>query len=133
MEEKRRQAIDFKEAACCPSAIVQGHHGEKTVCVRKCPGKLGPSARPTAISTQPKQGQESHHQLRQLLIGAVILASLIGAVILASLIGAMILASSQYFALWKICCQNQIVKDFNRRLKAKFWHLPNCSFNENLS
>ena len=37
--EERRQA-DFKEAACYPSAVVQGGlHGEKMVCVvGECPG-----------------------------------------------------------------------------------------------
>ena len=28
-EEKRKQATDFKEAASCPSAVVQGKNGEK--------------------------------------------------------------------------------------------------------
>ena len=27
--EERRQETDFKETACCPSAVVQGQHGEK--------------------------------------------------------------------------------------------------------
>ena len=38
--EKKRQA-DFKEAACYPSAVVQGLHGEKMVCVRGVPGVTG--------------------------------------------------------------------------------------------
>ena len=38
--EERRQA-DFKEAACYPSAVVQGLHGEKMVCVRGVPGVTG--------------------------------------------------------------------------------------------
>ena len=38
--EEKRQA-DFKEAACYPSAVVQGLHGEKMVCVRKVPGVTG--------------------------------------------------------------------------------------------
>ena len=36
--EERRQGTDFKEAACCPSAVVQGQHGEKIVCVGELPG-----------------------------------------------------------------------------------------------
>ena len=35
--EEIRQA-DFKEAACYPSAVVQGLHGEKMVCVRRVHG-----------------------------------------------------------------------------------------------
>ena len=38
--EERREA-NFKEAACCPSAIVQGVHGEKMVCVKGVPGVTG--------------------------------------------------------------------------------------------
>ena len=38
--EERRQA-DFKEAACYPSVVVQGLHGEKMVCVRGVPGVTG--------------------------------------------------------------------------------------------
>ena len=38
--EERRQA-DFKEAACYPSAVVQGLHGEKMVCVRGVLGVTG--------------------------------------------------------------------------------------------
>ena len=38
--EERRQA-DFKEAACHPSAVVQGLHGKKMVCVRGVPGVTG--------------------------------------------------------------------------------------------
>ena len=38
--EERRQA-DFKEAACYPSSVVQGLHGEKMVCVRGVPGVTG--------------------------------------------------------------------------------------------
>ena len=37
---ERRQA-DFKEAGCCSSAVVQGLHGEKMVCVRGVPGVTG--------------------------------------------------------------------------------------------
>ena len=38
--EERRQA-DFKEAACYPSVVVQGLHGEKMVCVSGVPGVTG--------------------------------------------------------------------------------------------
>ena len=39
--EKRRQATDFKEAVCCPSAVVQGKNGEKMICVTGVPGVTG--------------------------------------------------------------------------------------------
>ena len=38
--EERIQA-DFKEAACYSSAVVQGLHGKKMVCVRVVPGVIG--------------------------------------------------------------------------------------------
>ena len=38
--EERRQ-IDFKEAACYPSAVVQGAARQKMVCVRGVPGVTG--------------------------------------------------------------------------------------------
>ena len=28
-KKKRKQATDFEEAVCCPSAVVQGQHSEK--------------------------------------------------------------------------------------------------------
>ena len=42
--KERRQKTDSKEAACSPSAVVQGHHGEKMVClggVHRVTGTLG--------------------------------------------------------------------------------------------
>ena len=50
--EERRQETDFKEAACCLSAVVQGTYGEKMVCVGGVPGVTGTSGSPTAILTQ---------------------------------------------------------------------------------
>ena len=38
--EERGQA-DFKEAACYPSAVVQGVYGKKIVCLRGVPGVTG--------------------------------------------------------------------------------------------
>ena len=40
-EEKRRQEIDFREAACCPTAVVHGKYGEKMVCVVGVHGVTG--------------------------------------------------------------------------------------------
>ena len=39
--EERRRGTDFKEAACCPSVVVQGQHGEKMVCVGGVPRVTG--------------------------------------------------------------------------------------------
>ena len=39
----------------------RGQHSEKMN--GECPGKLGPSGRPTAISTQPKRGRGPHHHV----------------------------------------------------------------------
>ena len=39
--EGRRQETNFREAARCPSAVVQGQHGEKMVCSRGMPGTTG--------------------------------------------------------------------------------------------
>ena len=49
--EERRQA-DFKETACCPSAVVQGAAWRKTV-----------KGRPTVILIQPKRGSGPHHHI----------------------------------------------------------------------
>ena len=72
---KRRQA-NFKEAACYPSAVVQGAARQKMVCVRGVPGVTGPSGRPTAILTQPKRVGDRTTTLRRLLIGTVQFCSL---------------------------------------------------------
>ena len=60
-KKKRKQATDFEEAVCCPSAVVQVAACRKNE--GKCPGYLGPSGRPTAISTQPKRDRGSHHHV----------------------------------------------------------------------
>ena len=39
--KERKQATDFKEAACCSSAVVQGEAQQKMVCVRGVPGVTG--------------------------------------------------------------------------------------------
>ena len=41
--EERRQATDFKEAACCPSAVVQGTARRKNgLCMRSARGNWDP-------------------------------------------------------------------------------------------
>ena len=66
-EEEIKQRTDFKQAACCPSAVVQG---AAMVCVRGVPGITGLSGKPTAILTQPKRGRTHITTLRWRLIGA---------------------------------------------------------------
>ena len=39
--EEKRQTTDFEEAACCPSAVVQGAAREKTACARRVSGVTG--------------------------------------------------------------------------------------------
>ena len=39
--EERRPAINFDEAACCPSAAIQGQHDKKMVCARGVPRVTG--------------------------------------------------------------------------------------------
>ena len=36
--EERKQETNFKEAACCPFAVVQGQQGGKMVCVGESSG-----------------------------------------------------------------------------------------------
>ena len=52
---ERRQAIDFKKAACCSSAVVEGQLGDNMVCARGV-------VRSTAIfdPTQPGSGRHNH-------------------------------------------------------------------------
>ena len=56
-EKERKQATDFKEAACCPSAVVHGAAQQKNE------GECPPLGRPTAISTQLRQGWGLHHHV----------------------------------------------------------------------
>ena len=60
-KRNRKQVTDFKEVVCCPSAVVQGEAQQKNE--EECPGYLGSSGRPTAISTQPKRDQGRHHHV----------------------------------------------------------------------
>ena len=62
--EERKQA-DFKEAACYPSAVVQGAARRKNgLCGESARGNW-PSGRPTAILTQPKQDWGPHHHVEE--------------------------------------------------------------------
>ena len=75
-EGVERRQTNFKEAACYPTAVVQGAAWQQMVCVRGVPGVTGPSGRPTAILTQPKRVGNRTTTLRRLLIGAVQFCSL---------------------------------------------------------
>ena len=55
-QEKREE--DRRPIEYCPSAIVQGEALRKNEL--ECPGSLGTSERPTAISTQSKRGWGPH-------------------------------------------------------------------------
>ena len=44
--KERKQTVDFKEAACCPSAVDQRQRKEKMTCVREVPGVTGTLGRP---------------------------------------------------------------------------------------
>ena len=61
--EERRQETDFKEAACYPSAVVRGLHGEKMVCVRGVPGVTGTLGKANSHFDQPKRGWGPHHHV----------------------------------------------------------------------
>ena len=61
--EERRQKTDFKEAACCPSAVVQGQHGEKRVCVGGVPRETGTLGKANSHFDPTKQGWGRHHHV----------------------------------------------------------------------
>ena len=76
--EERRQATDFKEAACCPSAVIQGQHDEKMVCVRGVCARCNwdPWEGQQPFRPNPHGVRDRSTTLRRLLIGAVQFCSL---------------------------------------------------------
>ena len=58
----RRQA-NFKEAACYPSAVVWGLHGEKMVCVRGVPGVTGTLGKINSHFDPTQTGRGPHHHV----------------------------------------------------------------------
>ena len=60
--EKRRQA-NFKEAAWYPSAVVQGLHGEKMVCVRGVPEVTGTLGKANSHFDPTQTGRGPHHHV----------------------------------------------------------------------
>ena len=59
---KRRQA-DFKEAACYSSAVVQGMHVEKIVCVSGVPGVTGTLRKANNHFDLTQTGRGPHHHV----------------------------------------------------------------------
>ena len=60
--EERRQA-DFKEAACYPSAVVQGAARQKMVCVRGVPGVTGTLGKTNNHFDPTQTGRGPHHHV----------------------------------------------------------------------
>ena len=60
-EEDRRPILKKLRAALLRS--FRGQHGEKMICASEVPRVTGTSGRPTAISTQLKQGWRPHHEV----------------------------------------------------------------------
>ena len=58
-ERKSRQISERLRAALLRSC--RGQHGEKMVCLR---GVIGPSGKPTVISTKPKRDRGPHHYIK---------------------------------------------------------------------
>ena len=66
--DKRRQATNFEEAACCPNLVVQGAAGEKMVCARGVLRVTGTLGKANSHFDPIQTG--SGTTLRQLLVGA---------------------------------------------------------------
>ena len=74
--QTRERQANFKEAACYPSAVVQGLHGKKMVCVREVPGATGILWKANSHFNPTQTGLDRTTMLRQLLTGAVQFCSL---------------------------------------------------------
>ena len=55
-EKRKDRQLTLKKLFADLLRSFWGKHGKKTVCARGVPGVTGSLGRPTAISTQPKQG-----------------------------------------------------------------------------
>ena len=69
-KKKRKQATDFKEAVCCPSAVVQGQHSEKMKGSAR--GNWDPREGQQPFRPNPNGAGDRTTPLRRLLIGAVL-------------------------------------------------------------
>ena len=62
-EEERKRTTNFKEAVCCPSAVVQRAAWQINVCVRGVPWVAGTLGRPNSHFDQPKRGRGPHYHI----------------------------------------------------------------------
>ena len=72
-KKKRKQATDFEEAVCCPSAVVQGQHSEKLK--GSIRGNWDPREDREPFRPNPNGVGDRTTTLRRLLIGAVFCSS----------------------------------------------------------
>ena len=68
-KKKRKQATDFEEAVCCPTAVVQGQHSEKMKGSAR--GNWDPREGQQSFRPNPNGAGDRTTTLRRLLIGAV--------------------------------------------------------------
>ena len=69
--EERKQSTDFREAACCPYAVLQRAARQKTVCMREVPGVTGTIEKANSHFYPTQSVVEKHTTtLRRLFIGA---------------------------------------------------------------
>ena len=67
----KRKATDFREAACCPSAVVQGATQRKNgLCERSARGNWDPREGQQPFRPNPNEVGDRTTTLRRLLIGA---------------------------------------------------------------
>ena len=59
----RRRQADFNEAACYPSAVVEGAARRKMVCVRGVPGITGTLGKANSHFNPTQTGREPHHHV----------------------------------------------------------------------
>ena len=70
--EERRQSTDFKEAACCPSAVVHDAARRKNgLCEESVRGNWDPREGREPFQFNPNEIGDRTNTLRRLLIGAV--------------------------------------------------------------
>ena len=61
--ERRKQSINFKKAACCPSVVVHGAIPQKNGLCKEVHKVTGTLRKANSHLTQPKWGQELHHHV----------------------------------------------------------------------
>ena len=68
-KKRKKQATDFKDAVCCPSAVVQGQHSEKMKGSAR--GNWDPREGQHPFRPNPNGAGDRTTTLRRLLIGGV--------------------------------------------------------------